>query len=196
LGRRIANAFLDVADVIAGDVRDELPLVHVVRQIDLPTRIVTDAEHATARKVCADIDAKKERGPWDAWVRQLYGGVCQRYLDQKRGKRVYSMELHVLRLGDVAIATNPFELYLDYGVQIEARSAAEQTILVQLAAAGSESGHYVPTPRAVAGGGLTESPMNNYSATVMADVIGPDGAQVLVQRTVETIHELWKAPAK
>ena len=106
------------------------------------------------------------------------------------------MELHVLRLGDVAIATNPFELYLDYGVQIEARSAADQTILIQLAATGRESGYYLPTPRAVEAGSLTESPMNNYSATVMTDVVGPEGAQVLVERTVEAIHALWSEPAK
>ena len=80
-------------------------------------------------------------------------------------KPVYPMELHVLRLGDVAIATNPFELYVDYGVQIEARSAAEQTILIQLAATGQEDAYYVPTPRAVEAGELTASPMNNYSAT-------------------------------
>jgi len=197
LGRRVANAFFDVADVIAKDIRTDVPLVHLVRQVDLPTRIVTDAEYAIAKKVCADIDARKERGKWDAWVRRLYGGVCERYLDQQEhGKRVFSMELHVLRLGDVAIATNPFELYVDYGVQIEARSAADQTILIQLASTGREDGYYVPTPRAVAAGSLTESPMNNYSATVMVSVVGPEGAQVLVDRTVETINSLWSEPAK
>ena len=197
LGRRIAEAFFDVADVIAKDIRDDVPLVHLVRQVDLPTRIITDAEYALSKKVVADIDAKKDRGPWDAWVRTLYAGVCQRYLDQQNGKkRVYTMELHVLRLGDVAIATSPFELFLDYGVQIEARSAAEQTILIQLAATSREDGYYVPTPRAMAGGGLTEAPMNNYSATVMTDVIGPEGAQVLVDRTVEAIGSLWKPAAK
>jgi hypothetical protein len=197
LGRRIAQAFFDVADVIAKDIRDHVQLVHLVRQVELPTRIITDAEYAIAKKVCTDIDARKERGKWDAWVRRLYGGVCQRYLDQQNGKKgVYSMELHVLRLGDVAIATNPFELYVDYGVQIEARSAADQTILIQLAATGREDGYYVPTPRAAKAGSLSESPMNNYSATVMTDVIGPEGAQVLVDRTVEAINGLWSAPAK
>jgi len=196
LGRRIAHAFFDAADVIASDIRDDVPLVHLVRQIDLPTRIVTDAEYAVAKKVCADIDARKERGKWDAWVRGLYGEVCQRYLDQRKGKRVYTMELHVLRLGDVAIATNPFELYVDYGVQMEARSAAGQTILIQLAATGRENGYYVPTQRAVAAGRLSELPMNNYSATVMTNVVGPEGAQVLVDRTVEAINGLWTAPAK
>jgi len=196
LGRRIANAMFDVADVMAKDIRDDVPLVHVVQPIDLPTRIVTDAEYAIAKNVCAEIDAKKERGKWDAWVRRLYGGVCERYLDQQKGKRLISMELHVLRLGDVAIATNPFELYVDYGVQIEARSAAEQTILIQLASTGREDGYYVPTARAVAAGGLTESPMNNYSATVMTNVVGPEGGQVLVDRTVEAINALWSAPAK
>jgi hypothetical protein len=197
LGRRIAAAFLDVAPVIAKDMRDDVPLVHLVRQVDLPTRTVTDAEYAIAKKVCAEIDARKERGKWDAWVRRLYGGICQRYLDQHHGgKRVYSVELHVLRLGDVAIATNPFELYVDYGVQIEARSPADQTMLIQLAATGREDGYYVPTPRAVAAGRLTEAPMNNYSATVMTDVIGPEGAQVLVDRTVAAINGLWSGAVK
>ena len=55
----------------------------------------------------------------------------------------YKMELHVLRLGDVAIATNPFELFLDYGVQIEGRSPALQTFLIQLAGASREHAYYL-----------------------------------------------------
>ena len=98
----------------------------------------------------------------------------------------------MLRLGDVAIATNPFELFLDYGVQIEARSPAVQTFLIQLATNARQHGYYVPTPRAVAGGALDEKPFTNYSATVMSSMVGPEGGQVLVDRTVEAIQELWK----
>ena len=192
LGRRVAEAFLDVADVIAKDIRTDVPLVHLVRQVDLPTRIVTDAEYAIAKRVCSDLDAKKERGKQDAFARRLYGGACERYLAQRKAKLLYSMELHVLRLGDVAIATNPFELYLDYGVQIQARSPAEQTMLIQLVATNRERACYVPTRRAVEAGRLNESPMNNYSATVISDILGPDGAQALVERTVEEMKKLWK----
>jgi hypothetical protein len=187
--------------VIDKDIRTDVSMTHLVRQIDLPARIVTEAEYATAKKVCADIDAKKERKGWDTWVRKLYGGVCERYLAQQQGNRVYSLELHVLRLGDVAIATNPFELYVDYGVQIQARSAAEQTFLIQLASPSGDA-YYVPTPRAVAAGSFSEAVMDdyraavmdNYSATVMTNLVGPEGAQVLVDRTVEAINEMWKQP--
>ena len=188
LGRRIAQAFFDVADLIATDIRDDVPLVHLVRQVSLPTRIITDGEYAIAKKVCDGIDAKPARSGWDAWVRRLYGGVCERYQDQQQGKRDFSVELHVLRLGDVAIATNPFELYVDYGIQIQARSVAEQTILIQLAATGSQDGYYVPTPRAIAAGNFSETVMDNYSATVMTNVIGPEGGQVLVDSTLEAIR--------
>jgi hypothetical protein len=102
------------------------------------------------------------------------------------------MELHVLRLGDMAIATNPFELFVDYGVQIEARSPAVQTFLIQLAAPGPQDAYCLPTPRAVAGGALNENPFTNYSGTVMNNMVGPEGGQVLVERTVEAIRDLWK----
>lgn len=198
LGRRIANAFFDVADLIAKDIRTDVPLVHLVRRVDLPTRVVTNAEYAIAQKVCKDIDSKKERQGWDTWTYKRYEAICKRYLAQQKGNRIYSPEMHVLRLGDVAIATNPFELFLDYGVQIEARSKAEQTFLIELASSMDrvEDGYvpgYVPTQRAVDAGGLTTKPTNNYTATVLNNIIGPEGAEVLVDRTVEAINGLFDA---
>jgi len=193
IGRRIASTFEDVSGVIAKDIRTDVPLVHRVRQVELPTRIVTDDEYAVAQKVCAEIDGRTTPKKTDRWTRNLYGLVAERYRAQQKGDwKTYDMELHVLRLGDVAIATNPFELFTDYGVQIEARSPAVQTFLIQLAAGGRQPAYYLPTPRAVAAGALNDQPFTNYSATVMTTIVGPKGGQVLVDRTVETIQELWK----
>ncbi len=91
---------------------------------------------------------------------------------------VHPIEFHVLRLGDVAMATNPFELYLDYATRIEARSNAVLTMLVQLSCSGSG---YLPTDKGVKGGG--------YSADQF--IVGPVGGQVLVEETVKRINELW-----
>jgi hypothetical protein len=89
------------------------------------------------------------------------------------------MELHVIRLGEVAIATNSFELFTDYGIQMKARSKALQTFVIQLAGPGT----YLPTERAVRGGG--------YSAIVESSLVGPEGGQMLTERTIETINSLW-----
>ncbi|MDD2474565.1 MAG: hypothetical protein PHI32_01495 [Dysgonamonadaceae bacterium] len=87
-------------------------------------------------------------------------------------------ELHVIRLGDIAIATNPFELYIDYGMQIKAHSEAILTFLVQLSC--HHSG-YLPTTRAAKGGG--------YAADKY--LVGPEGGQILVNETVKLINEMW-----
>lgn len=192
IGRRMANALTDVAGVIAQDVRTDVPLVHRVETLELPARIVTAAEYAVARQVCQDIDAKPALGKSDYWTRTLYRSIAERYLAQQQGEgKTYEMELHVLRLGDVAIASNPFELFVDYGVQIEARSPAVQTFLIQLAGATRDHAYYLPTPRAMAGGELDSNPFTNYSGTVMSNMVGPEGGQVLVERTLEVIRSLW-----
>jgi len=95
-----------------------------------------------------------------------------------RTDTVAPIEFHVLRLGDVALATNPFELYLDYGVRIEARSPAVLTLVTQLAC---QNCGYLPTERAIKGGG--------YSADKY--VVGPQGGKVLVDETVQRLKALW-----
>ncbi len=91
---------------------------------------------------------------------------------------VTPIEFHILRLGDIAIATNPFELYLDYGIRIKARSPAVLTLLVQLSC---QHCGYLPTAKGVRGGG--------YSADKY--VVGPKGGQVLVDETVKHLAALW-----
>jgi hypothetical protein len=91
---------------------------------------------------------------------------------------VHPIEVHIIRLGDVSMATNPFELFLDYGIRIKARSKAVLTLLVQIA--GQDCG-YLPTERAVKGGGYSAE---NYR-------VGPEGGQVLVDETVKHINALF-----
>lgn len=197
IGRRVANTFDDAAGVIAKDIREDVTMAHRVKQVELPARIITEAEYTIAKKMCEEIDGRKTRQKTDAWARHFYGLVAERYLaQQKGGWKTYKMELHVLRLGDIAIATNPFELFVDYGVQIQARSPAVQTFLIQLATSGPLPAYYVPTPRAMAGGSLNDKLFTNYSATASHNMIGPEGAQALVDRTVAEINDLWKPPKK
>jgi hypothetical protein len=92
---------------------------------------------------------------------------------------VQPMELHVLRVGDVALTTSPFELFMDYGTRIESRSPAVLTMQVQLCSGNSG---YLPTRRGVDGGG--------YSADNF--MVGPAGGHVLVEETLHRIGELFR----
>jgi hypothetical protein len=92
---------------------------------------------------------------------------------------VKPIEFHVIRLGDVAMATNPFELYLDYGLRMKARSKAVLTMPVQLSCG---SCGYLPTAQAVRGG--------SYSADKY--IVGPEGGGVLVEETLQRINAMWE----
>ena len=176
LARRIVAAWEEAYEGARQEIRADVPLVHHVESLELPRREVTAAESAHAAEQAAALakdPATRRRMLW-------HQAVVERYEQQKSGTAPpYVMELHVLRVGDVAIATNPFELFTEYGIQMKSRSRALQTFVIQLAGPGS----YLPTAEAVRGGG--------YSAIVESSLIGPRGGQVLVDRTVEKINDLW-----
>jgi hypothetical protein len=176
LARRIVAAWEEAYAGARQETKADVPLVHHVESLELPRREVTEAEAAQAAKEAAALakdPAKRRRMLW-------HQAVVDRYEQQKSGTAApYVTELHVLRLGDIAIATNPFELFTEYGIQMKSRSPALQTFVVQLAGPGS----YLPTAEAVLGGG--------YSAIVESSQVGPRGGQVLVDRTVERLSALW-----
>lgn len=177
IARRIVRAVDDVHEVAKNDIRTDVKLVHLVRTFKLPPGKVTDEQYAAAK---AEVD-RLSKNPANHRKMLWQKRVVDRYEQQKPGD-VYERQFHVIRLGDVAICTNPFELYTDYGIQIKARSKAVQTFVIQLT--GERSGSYLPTAKAVKGGG--------YSAIPPSCPVGPEGGQALVDQTVEAINSLWE----
>ena len=109
------------------------------------------------------------------------GSVVDRYEIQAEQPTITS-DIHVVRIGDIAFATNPFELFLNYGNQIRARSLASQTFLIQLSCG---SCGYLPTEKAEMG--------SHYSAFVSSGTTGHVGGEILVRKTLKEINEMFKS---
>lgn len=174
IARRVADAVsraLACTQPNTGDVA----FAHITRHTQLTPFQVERRHRDWAAAEYAKVAAT---GDTTSWVPQR----MRRTIDLFEGRRPYQpfpVEFHAIRLGDLVIVTNPFELFLDYALQIKARSAAAQTVIVQLTGIGI----YLPTKRAVAGAG--------FSATPFVCNVGPEGGVELVAETLKMIGELF-----
>jgi len=185
IARRVVRAVEEAYEAVKDERHADVPLVHKVETIRLPMRLVTEAEYAEAKGEVERAAAQIEKDPkaTDRVYRRMkwHEVTVGRFEAQKTDpKPMHEMELHVLRIGDAVVCTNQFELFTDFGIRIKARSKAVETFVIQLAGPGT----YLPTERAVRGG--------HYSAIVASNLVGPEGGQVLVDRTVELIDSMWK----
>jgi hypothetical protein len=182
VGRRISSEIIAVHEQLNSEFNDEVQFEHQTVQMVLPLRRVSEADYQNAVKMI-DKFIEKNRGQRiqfnDNAAMHVYSGTIARY-EMQKNIQSFPVEVHVIRLGDIAIATNPFELFLDYGNQIRARSKAKQTILIQLA--GGSCG-YLPTEQAEKGG--------HYSAYVSSGYVGHDGGDILVRETLEKINNIF-----
>ena len=110
--------------------------------------------------------------------------VINRYEKQKTETTV-PMELHVLRIGDIAFAFNRFELFMDFQHRMQARSPFEQTFVIQLTSQPDmDRGSYLCTERAFEARG--------YSASLFDITVSPKGSQQLVEATVSQLKTLYE----
>lgn len=179
IARRIVAGW---KDALAGAERERVAgatLKHRVDRVVLPRREVSEREYELARQKVSELSG----APGNATRLRWHGKVVKRYEDQQAGTvEPFTTEVHVVRIGDVVIATNQFELYTDFGVALKARSPALQTFVVQLAGRGT----YLPSSRAVGGGG--------YSAIAESNEVGPEAGQTLVDHTLARVAELFPRP--
>lgn len=187
---RITAVIDKVLPLVAKDIRDEVELVHQVIKIDLPERLATEEDLAEAEKEVSHYQARLEElagsdpASFDYSVASRRVSFNQKVIDmyhaQQKGANSRPAELHVLRIGDIAMCTNRFEFYLDFGERIQARSKALQTFVVQLAGAG----WYLPSQRSLEGG--------SYGAIIASTPIGPEGGKIIVENTLEEINKMFE----
>ena len=181
VGRRVANEIIEVYNDGLDQMQTEVEFEHRVVKMELPLRRATLADENNAIREIRDyLDRKDGDVDFnDAAKLQVHLGILKR-IELQEVVNTIPVNCHILKLGSVAIATNPFELFLDYGNKIKARSKAEQTFLIQLAD-GSEG--YLPTEKAEKGG--------HYSAFVSSGSVGHIGGDMLVSETLKNINEMF-----
>ena len=115
--------------------------------------------------------------------RRRMGSIAARYAIQQKEPDLLT-DIHVVRIGDAAFASNRFELFIDFMHRIQARSPFVQTFVVQLTADPRGRGSYLATERAQKNKG--------YSATPYCNQVSPKGGQQLVEETLKMLEEVKK----
>lgn len=182
IGERVSSVVLKKLKSAANNLISDAVLKHKVVNCELPLRRVSESDKLRAEEnIRRYIERlpKKEYDAYDKAALHEDTGILLRYEEQET-QALIKPEVHFARLGNVAFASNPFELFLDYGNRIRARSLAQQTFLIQLAC---ESYSYLPTEKA--------EKASHYSAYVSSGYVGHEGGDMLVYRTLEAIKELF-----
>ena len=191
---KLAAAVDEVLPLASQEIHDSVVLASRRMNLELDRRRATEEDlHEAERQVAAAQAALDGLDASDPTSKAYSGMLCRRgyyqnvidiYHAQQRGELLtLPVELHVLRIGDVAVCTNRFEFYLDFGDRIKGRSKALQTFVAQLAGSGS----YLPAERSVCGG--------SYGAIIASTPIGPEGGQQVVDATVRAIEEIFAEDA-
>ena len=193
IANRIASAFEEVLEWAQRDKVANPVLRHKVENVQLERRMVSEAELKKAREdnewIKNEIARIKASGKEVSEVDRTLpsrlnrtNAVFDRYEAQKTDPTL-EMPIHAVRIGDVAFASNRFELYLDFMHRMQARSPYTQTFIVQLTAVpGEDGGSYLATKRAAANLG--------YSATLFTNKVSADGGQQLVDNTLRMLNEM------
>ena len=181
IGKRIGREVMDaIEEVKPEELLGDCDFRHKAMTIDLPYRRVTMGEKNEAVDRLKRYLAGKTKVNYADKANTLFEcGIIARYqLQQDRD--IVNIEVHIIKLGDVAFATNPFELFVDYGNLIRARSKAKQTFLSQLTCG---SYGYLPTEHAENGG--------HYSAFVGSGTVGHAGGEMYVRKVISEINEMF-----
>ena len=180
-GRRIAREIIDVYEEGLDEAQSDIRFTHKVSDYRLPLRRATLAEAEIAKREIREYLRDKTGNVDfnDIAKLQRHLGILGR-MELQDQVDCLDTEVHVVRMGSIVFATNPFELFLDFGNQIKARSLGEQTFLVQLAN-GAEG--YLPTEKAEKGG--------HYSAFLSSGLVGHAGGEMLVRQTLEDINAMF-----
>ncbi len=148
-----------------------IPLGHTYEDLQVKVRLPEPRQLANAQKVMERIKAGEK-----IMGQKLIFSFGTIELQEQYGKQpIDTMPIHVLRIGDVALVTQPCELYCQFGLDIKRRSPTPLTAVVGLA-----DGYcgYCPTIAAILGGGYSGQPISwtrlePYAGYHMVEAAGP-----------------------
>ena len=183
IGERIAQAVVRGYRTAKNYVQTKPEFKHIVFDMQLPLKKVTKQDYEEANET---IEQKRsEFSPENRMKSEdVIGlfesmGVINRWNEQNESES-YGLHVSVMRIGQIAVATCPFELFVEYGLRVRAKCRAKQAFIFQLT---NGRGMYLPTQAAIDGG--------SYSSKPISIKVGPEGGDELAERLVDEINKLF-----
>lgn len=202
IAERIAACVQEVYSWAKKDLIYHAPIHHEVLDLSLSRRMITPEDYKLScdrlkelSKVpfkqeadCDNKDAALRNNSILVSERNRCKGIIRRWEEQQHTKK-FKTQAHVLSIGDIAFATNQFELYQDFQHRIQGRSPFIQTFIVQLSGVtGDGGGSYLATKRGYLNRG--------YSASRYCNLVSWKGGNELVEKTLKALNKLWDKEKK
>jgi len=156
---------------------DEAPLRHRSEVLKVGVRLPEPERLAWARQVLAQVDTGQEVKAWD----RLFAYGTQLLQEEFGAAPRDRLALHALRIGQVALLTQPCELFCQFGLDLKRRSPAPFTGVVGIA---DGYAGYCPTLYGVLGGGYSGEPLHWTR-------LAPDAGYRLVDAGARLLREVW-----
>ena len=152
-------------------------LTHAYEDLSVKVRLPAPEQLEEGRKVLARIDAgEKILG---MKLIMAFGAV---HLQDTYGQHpVDVLPIHAVRIGDVALVTEPCELYCQFGLDIKRRSPTPITAIVGLT---DGYGGYCPTIYGILGGGYSGQPISWTR-------LEPNAGYLIVETAGRILNSLW-----
>jgi len=156
---------------------NELKLQHTFVDMETPLQMPTAERLTWAAGVLAKVDAGESVQGMDMALAHGMTLLQKRFGDQATD----TLPIHAIRLGDLAIVSQPCELFCQFGHDVRRRSVAPMTAMFGL----TDGYHgYCPTTSAIAGGGYSADPIYWTRFT-------PDAGDRIVDVAARLVHQLW-----
>ena len=164
-----------VADSILESHRENSP--QEIRDLRFASEVLEIPDRSLEESEFCEDNCRGTDSAYLKYARDRYGP--EMIALQDRGPTSCLVEIGAISMGDVAIATNPAELFVEYGLEIKQKSPFEVTMISELT-----NGYcgYVPTEEAFA--------MKGYEThrTVFTSRLAKNGGQIIADKSVEMLQ--------
>lgn len=157
---------------------DDPVLKHEYHDLKVAVRLPSAEQLVEGRKILKRIDAGENIRGMEMIM--AFGAVS---LQEKYSDSPFDiLPVHAVRIGDLAMVTQPCELYCQFGLDIKRRSPVSNTIVVSLT---DGRGGYCPTIYGFLGGGYSGAP-------IAWTRLEPFAGYKIVETASGLLYELWK----